>query len=167
MADIVRGQFRNAGGNVGLHLLGQALVFQGLPPLLTKLVERLAEIIFHLLVTAKLGADLINPVIQLAGYHIVVHLQRVNARLHEEQLRLQDAFQHLATHILIRNKTLLDPRHLDFLFQLADRHHFIADHGDGFIDKSLRVVLGLGAQGGEGRNSGQDHFDCLHIQYIT
>ena len=85
--NIVWSKLRNLRCHIALHLLCKTLILKGLSPFLTKLVQRLSEILFHLFVSSKLLTDSVNPVTHLTFHHIVIYGKRVQTGLHQEKFR--------------------------------------------------------------------------------
>ena len=145
---------------MGLHLLGEVLVLEGLGPFLTELVDALSEHFLDCLLASVHGLELVHPAVHVAGYHIVVDGERVYPRLHQEQLRFEHAFQHAAAHIGIV-RYALSLHILDFLLEGTDGYHLVAYHGNGLVDESRRILLGACCQ--RRKHQTRDGQISLHI----
>ena len=86
LLDIIWSELRYLRCDLLLHLLGQGLVLDILSPLLTELVYRLSELLFHGILAAEIGLEHVHPVGKFAFHHFIVHSQRVHPRLHKEEL---------------------------------------------------------------------------------
>ncbi len=158
---LIRRQIRNLRGNLGLFLLGEAHVFKLFAPLVAELIDGFAEILFHLLIAAQLGAHAVDLLGQFPFYHIHIHRERVHTGLHEQEFALQHRFQQFATHVAVRRHALCAP-HLDFAFNLGNGDHFTADHGHGLINHLIFLCRGL--EGKAYRNKGGNNIFNFHNQ---
>ena len=140
-------------GYLLLLLLRKTLLLNLLSPFLAQLVERLAEVLFHFLVSSEGGAHLVEPVIELGRNHLRIDIERVYAGLHQKQFGLHHALKELAAYVTV-GAISLGPHHLHLRLKVRERDHLVAHHGHGFVNHTLIFLrLGYGTNAEQGCQS--------------
>ena len=141
LTHIVRGELGDVFGYFLLFLLDEGVFFELVLPLLTELENGLAEVFLRLFVATEGSAHLVYPLGKLGLHHLVVHLQGVDAGLHEEELGLKHALEEVATGVAVRSHAL-GAHHLHLLLEFAQRDELATHDRYGLVDYAV-VFLGL------------------------
>ena len=96
---IIRCHLRDLLHDLLLGLLCEAHVLVLLAPFLTEAVERLAEIFLNLVLAAEVGQHPVRLLGKASLNHVLIDRERVDPGLHQEYLRFENRFQHLAADI--------------------------------------------------------------------
>ena len=137
---LCRGHIGSLGHNILLHLSNKVLLAQHLSPILLKLIDRLFEILFRLLLAAKLHKYIVYSILQRILHVVFSNRKAIQPCLVKEEFLNKQVLQNGAAKVFVRCDALR-AHNLYLPLQLREEDSLTSNNCYCLVYKTIVVLL--------------------------